>query len=63
MKSSFSPGALNLCASGQAGIPVVDIIDFDYPYWHTAADTPDKVSANSLKIVGETLLAWLATQR
>jgi glutaminyl-peptide cyclotransferase len=47
----------------EAGVPVVDIIDFDYPYWHTAADTPDKVSANSLKIVGETLLAWLTAQR
>jgi glutaminyl-peptide cyclotransferase len=42
-----------------AGIPAVDIIDFDYPYWHTTADTTDKVSAQSLKIVGDTLLAWL----
>lgn len=43
----------------RAGIPAVDIIDFDYPYWHTTADTPDKVSADSLKAVGDTLLAWL----
>jgi Zn-dependent M28 family amino/carboxypeptidase len=42
-----------------AGIPAVDVIDFDYPYWHTTADTADKVSAQSLKIVGDTLLAWL----
>jgi glutaminyl-peptide cyclotransferase len=42
-----------------AGIPAVDIIDFDYPYWHTTSDTADKVSAQSLKIVGDTLLAWL----
>jgi len=41
------------------GIPAVDIIDIDYPYWHTTADTPDKVSAQSLQIVGDTLLAWL----
>jgi Zn-dependent M28 family amino/carboxypeptidase len=47
----------------EAGIPAVDIIDFNYPYWHTAADTPDKVSPKSLKIVGDTLLAWMATQR
>jgi glutaminyl-peptide cyclotransferase len=47
----------------EAGIPAVDIIDFDYPYWHTAADTPDKVSPKSLQIVGETLLAWMNTQR
>ncbi len=44
----------------QAGIPAVDIIDMDYPYWHTGADTADKVSPDSLKIVGDTLLAWLA---
>lgn len=42
-----------------AGIPAVDIIDFDYPYWHTTEDTPDKVSAQSLQVVGETLFAWL----
>ncbi len=42
-----------------AGIPAVDLIDFDYPYWHTTQDTPDKVSADSLKVVGQTLLAWL----
>lgn len=42
------------------GIPAVDIIDFDYPYWHTTSDTLDKVSAGSLEIVGKTLLAWLA---
>ena len=45
----------------EAGIPAVDIIDFDYPYWHTAADTADKVSPQSLQIVGETLLAWIST--
>ena len=43
----------------ERGIPAVDIIDFDYPFWHTSADTYDKVSAGSLKAVGETLLAWL----
>jgi Zn-dependent M28 family amino/carboxypeptidase len=42
-----------------AGIPAVDVIDFDYPYWHTTADTADKVSAQSLKIVGDTLMAWI----
>ena len=43
----------------QAGIPAVDIIDFDYPYWHTTQDTADKVSAESLKIVGSTIQAWI----
>ncbi|MEN6570485.1 MAG: M28 family peptidase [Anaerolineaceae bacterium] len=46
----------------EAGIPAVNIIDFDYPYWHTAADLEDKVSPDSLKIVGDTLLAWLNTR-
>lgn len=45
-----------------AGIPAVDIIDFDYPYWHTVQDTPDKVSAESLQVVGETLHSWIIQQ-
>lgn len=43
----------------EQGLKAVDIIDLDYPYWHTLADTPDKVSAGSLEAVGKTLLAWL----
>lgn len=43
----------------QKGIRAVDIIDFDYPYWHTSADTADKLSAKSLEAVGETLRRWL----
>lgn len=46
----------------EAGIPAVDIIDFDYPHWHTLADTPDKVSAESLQIVGETVRTWIIQQ-
>lgn len=46
----------------EAGLPAVDIIDFDYPYWHTVQDTPDKVSAESLEAVGATLLQWLTQQ-
>jgi Zn-dependent M28 family amino/carboxypeptidase len=46
-----------------AGIPAVDIIDFDYPYWHTAQDTADKVSAGSLEIVGQTMWHWLVSQK
>jgi Zn-dependent M28 family amino/carboxypeptidase len=47
----------------EAGIPAVDIIDFDYPYWHTIQDTPDKVSAASLEAVGETVRTWVIQQR
>lgn len=43
----------------EQGIRAIDIIDFDYPYWHTSQDTPDKVSAPSLEAVGETLRQWL----
>jgi hypothetical protein len=43
----------------RAGIPAIDIIDFDYPYWHTVADTIDKVSATSLETVGRSAEAWL----
>lgn len=41
----------------ETGIPVIDLIDFDYPYWHTTADTPDKCSAESLAKVGKVVLA------
>lgn len=44
----------------EAGIPAVDIIDFDYPFWHTVSDTPDKVSPQSLEAVGKTLWTWIA---
>lgn len=46
----------------QAGIPAIDIIDFDYPYWHTVADTADKVIPASLEHVGRTLEAYLENQ-
>jgi Zn-dependent M28 family amino/carboxypeptidase len=43
----------------QAGVPAADIIDLDYPAWHTPDDTLDKVSARSLQTVGDVLLAAL----
>jgi glutaminyl-peptide cyclotransferase len=50
----------------QAGIRSVDLIDFMYggrkvpgKYWHTAEDTMDKISAKSLQIVGDVVLATL----
>jgi len=43
-----------------AGVDSVDVIQLtSYPYWHRADDTIDKVSAQSMKIVGETVLASL----
>jgi Peptidase family M28 len=38
------------------GIPATLLIDFDFPPWHTASDTLDKVSAQSLEIVGKVIL-------
>jgi len=42
-----------------AGVPSIDIIDLDYEAWHTAKDTLDAVSARSLQVVGDVLLAAL----
>ena len=41
-----------------ARIPAMDIIDFDYPPWHTSGDTMDKLSAASLQTIGRVTL-WL----
>ncbi len=38
------------------GIPAVDLIDFEYPEWHTTADLPAACSAASLGQVGSLLL-------
>jgi len=43
----------------KAGVPATDIIDLDYPAWHTAADTLDQTSARSLQIVGDVVLGSL----
>jgi hypothetical protein len=42
------------------GIPCIDVIDFEYPHWHTLADTPDKCSAGSLAQVGRAVLRAIA---
>jgi Zn-dependent M28 family amino/carboxypeptidase len=42
-----------------AGVPSVDLIDLDYPAWHTADDTLDQTSARSLEVVGKVVEgAW-----
>lgn len=45
------------------GIPSCVLIDFDYPYWHTQQDTPDKCSPESLRKVGIVVLEWLKEVR
>jgi len=46
-----------------AGLKVIDVIDLDYgpgnSYHHTLQDTMDKISAKSLKVVGDVALALL----
>lgn len=46
-----------------AGFNAIDIIDFDYPVWHTLGDTPDKCSPNSLYVVGQTLLTIIYNEK
>jgi hypothetical protein len=40
-------------------IPCIDIIDFDYPAWHTQGDVPERCSALSLAKVGWVIEEWL----
>jgi glutaminyl-peptide cyclotransferase len=49
-----------LSSAMQANIPTIDIIDFDYAYWHTADDTLDKLSPGSLQTVGAVTLRHLS---
>jgi glutaminyl-peptide cyclotransferase len=42
------------------GIPTIDVIDFDFPWWHTANDTIDKINAESLQIVGSVAAYYLS---
>jgi len=58
----FVPGVRNTLtddhvALQKAGIHAIDVVDFDYPYWHTTDDTIDKVSAASLQVVGDVAVA------
>ena len=41
-------------------IPTIDLIDFDFPPWHTADDTIDKISPESLRIVGRVAVYYLS---
>lgn len=47
-------------ALNKAGIPTIDIIDFDYAHWHRLTDTPDKCSPVSMANMAKVLMAWLS---
>jgi hypothetical protein len=43
-------------------LPACDIIDFEYPAWHTRADSPERCSALSLAKVGWVIHEWLKAE-
>lgn len=43
-------------------IPAIDIIDFDYPFWHTLDDIPENCSEATLKIVGNVISEFIYRQ-
>ena len=45
-----------------ARIPAMDIIDFDYEPWHTSGDTLDKLSPDSLRIIGQLTTSMLTQE-
>jgi glutaminyl-peptide cyclotransferase len=42
-----------------AKIPTTDLIDFDYPHWHTRNDLPSNCTHESLSAVGKVIIEWL----
>lgn len=44
-----------------AGIPAIDIIDFDYPHWHRLTDTPASCAPEGMEQVAKVLTVWLQT--
>jgi hypothetical protein len=47
----------------RAGIPAIDIIDFDYPHWHRLGDTPENCSGESLAEVARVVSVWVQRAR
>jgi glutaminyl-peptide cyclotransferase len=43
----------------QAGVPAIDLIDFDFPCWHRRCDNLSAVSVRSVNLVGETMVEFL----
>jgi glutaminyl-peptide cyclotransferase len=47
----------------KAGVPAIDLIDFDFPQWHTLRDRPDVLSQRSLDAAGEAVVELLRELR
>ena len=45
-------------ALNRAGIPTVDILDFEYRHWHRLTDLPEMCSGESMENVAKVLTAW-----
>jgi hypothetical protein len=43
----------------RAGIPAIDIIDFDYTHWHKLSDTAEQISPTPMSEVGLVITRWL----
>ncbi|MCI0639445.1 MAG: M28 family peptidase [Gemmataceae bacterium] len=43
----------------EAGIPAIDIIDFDYPHWHKLSDTPANCAPEPMEQVAKVLCTWM----
>lgn len=50
-------------ALSRGGIPAIDLIDFDYQYWHKSQDRPENCSPASLRQVGRVVTGWLSQYR
>jgi hypothetical protein len=46
-------------ALNKAGIPAIDLIDFNYPHWHRLSDVPANCSGESIAQVARAIIAWL----
>ena len=47
----------------KAGVPAIDLIDFDFPQWHTLEDRPDVLSKRSLDAAGEAVVELMRELR
>ena len=64
-RESFSRVAVedDHMALNRAGIPAIDVIDFDYPHWHLLTDVPRNCSAEPIEQVARVLSVWLQRQK
>lgn len=46
-------------ALNRAGIPAIDIIDFDYPHWHKLTDVPKSCGPESMEQVAKVCSVWI----